>query len=76
MLPSTLFLMLFKDTSSSCQEFIYHGNNIPSKWKNVILGKLDHSKLNIVNLPILEELKSRILKALDFPCTQKLENLQ
>jgi hypothetical protein len=59
-----------QDETISC----YRGNNIPSKWENAILGKLDRSELSIVDLPTLQDLKSRILKAIDFAFIQKLQN--
>jgi hypothetical protein len=59
-----------------CQDEIisHRGNNIPSNWKNAILGKLDHSELSIVDLPTLQELKSHILKAFELAFIQKLQN--
>jgi hypothetical protein len=48
--------------------------NIPSSWKNAIIGKLDRSELKIIDMPSLLELQSRIQISLDYALDLKRTN--
>jgi len=55
------------------EDIAYFSSTVPERWKNHIIGKDDNrGKLQIVDVPSLQELQKRIRISLEFSCGQKL----